>query len=166
MFAEVSSNLARYDGIRYGSVIDGDSLLDVYRNTRSQLLGTEVKRRIILGTYVLSAGYADDYYVKALALREKIKQELRSVYEKYDFILTPTAPNPAFKIGEKIDDPLTLYLEDIYTVSANITGCPAISVPSGFVRVEGKNLPVGIQFMATHGSDRAVLDMARKFEQG
>ena len=166
MPAEVSSNLARYDGIRYGSVVSGDSLLDTYKNTRSQLFGTEVKRRIIIGTYVLSAGYADQYYERALALREKIKQELQDIFVSYDFILTPTAPNPAFKIGEKIDDPLTLYLEDIYTVSANITGFPAISVPSGFVAVEGRNLPVGIQFMGPHGSDRAVLDMAQKFEQG
>ncbi len=165
MFAEVSSNLARYDGIRYGSVAEGDSLLDIYKNSRSQLLGAEVKRRIILGTYVLSAGYADDYYVKALALREKIKQDLREVYKTYDFILTPTAPNPAFKLGEKISDPLTLYLEDIYTVSANITGFPAISVPSGFVTVEDKSLPVGIQFMGRHGEDLAVLDIARIFEE-
>jgi len=165
MPAEVSSNLARYDGIRYGNKQEGKDLLDSYIKTKSQGFGAESKRRIMLGTYVLSAGYDDRFYVNALGLREKMKKEIYALHETYDFIATPTTTSPAFKFGEKTDDPLEMYLEDIFTVSANIVGTPAISVPMGTVSVEGKDLPVGIQFMGGHSKDRQVLDMAQKFEK-
>ena len=164
MPAEVSSNLARYDGIRYGTQVDGDNLLDTYVKTKSQGFGAESKRRIMLGTYILSAGYSDRFYTQALALKEKMKQELDVVYNEYDFVLTPTTPSPAFKFGEKSSDPLEMYLEDIFTVSANIVGVPAISVPMGTVHKDGVDMPVGIQFMGRSGEDSAVLDMAEKFE--
>lgn len=164
MPAEVSSNLARYDGIRYGTQIEGENLLDTYIKTKSQGYGEESKRRIMLGTYLLSAGYADEFYSQALALKEKMKQEIDVIYKTHDFILTPTTPSPAFKFGEKSQDPLAMYLEDIFTVSANIIGTPAISVPMGTVSVEDKEMPVGIQFMGRYKEDSAVLDIAEKFE--
>ncbi len=157
--AEVSSNLARYDGMRYGSKVDGDNLWDTYKKTRGQGFGDEVKRRIMLGTYVLSAGYADKYYEKALALREELKSELAKVYEKYDFILTPTAPVVAPKIGSMEGDPLTEYLMDIFTVTANTAQTCAISIPAKVC--EGK-LPVGVQFMSAQENDDALLDIAKK----
>ncbi len=164
MPAEVSSNLARYDGIRYGKQVLGDTLLDTYVKTKSQGFGAESKRRIMLGTYVLSAGYADKFYTQALALKEKMKQDLEEVYKTYDFVLTPTTPTAAFKFGEKSSDPLQMYLEDIFTVSANIVGVPAISVPMGTVNLDGSDMPVGMQFMGRHSEDLAVLDIAEKFE--
>jgi len=164
MPAEVSSNLARYDGIRYGTQIEGENLLDTYIKTKSQGYGEESKRRIMLGTYLLSAGYADEFYSQALALKEKMKQEIDVIYKTHDFILTPTTPSPAFKFGEKSQDPLAMYLEDIFTVSANIIGTPAISVPMGTVSVEDKEMPVGIQFMGRYKEDSVVLDIAKKFE--
>jgi len=162
MPAEVSSNLARYDGIRYGFKADNtQGLIDEYIKTRSQALGAEAKRRIILGTYVLSAGYSDQYYTKALALREKMKSELNEVFAKYDAIITPTSPIPPFKIGEKSNDPLSMYLADIYTVGANIAGIPGISVPGG---VTLKGLPIGVQFLGAKTKDETLLDLAGKFE--
>ncbi len=159
MPAEVSSNLARLDGIRYGSKVEGENLLQEYVKTRSEGFGAEVKRRMILGTYVLSSGYADAYYDKALALREKIKNDLDEVFGKYDFILTPTTPTTAFAEGEK-EDPVAMYLADIFTVTANITGVPSISIPA-----ETQSLPIGVQYMAAKKDDFKLFDIAKKTEQ-
>ncbi len=154
--AEVSSNMARYDGVRYGEKSEGKDLLADYMQTRGQLLGAEVKRRVMLGTYILSAGYHDAYYKKAMALREELTKDIKKVFETVDVIITPTTPGTAFKIGEKVTDPLELYLADIFTVTANLVGMPAISIPYVSYRDEFGNakydtqngLPVGIQCMA------------------
>ena len=148
MQAEVSSNLARYDGMRYGFSAEGDNLLDVYCRSHGLGFGPEVRRRILLGTYVLSAGYYDAYYNKAVAVRRKITEELEKAFGEVDLIATPTAPTPAWKLGEKTADPLQMYLEDIFTVPANIAGVPAMSIPMGKVKRDGVELPVGLQFMA------------------
>lgn len=148
MPAEVSSNLARFDGIRYGHSHQKGGLRDVYDVSRAEGFGPEVRRRILLGTYVLSSGYYDAYYDKANLVREKIRLDLSKAFQEVDLVLTPTAPTPAFKIGEKTSDPLQMYLADIFTVPANIAGVPAISVPIGTVMREGKALPVGVQLMA------------------
>jgi aspartyl-tRNA(Asn)/glutamyl-tRNA(Gln) amidotransferase subunit A len=155
MPAEASSNLARFDGVRYGLSLKGGSLVDDYAKTRAEGFGPEVRRRIMLGTYVLSAGYYDAYYGKAIAARAELSKEVAGVLETVDAIVTPTAPFPAFNIGEK-SDPLSMYLADIFTVTANLTGNPALSVPMGAVERDGKSLPVGIQFTASHG-DEAML---------
>jgi aspartyl-tRNA(Asn)/glutamyl-tRNA(Gln) amidotransferase subunit A len=165
MPAEVSSNLARYDGMRFGLRKEGSNLLDEYRKTRAEGFGPEVKRRIILGTYVLSAGYYDAFYGKAEDARRMMREELNTVYESVDFIMTPTAPTPAFKIGEKAD-PLSMYLGDIFTVPINLTGVPAVSLPSGTVVRDGVNLPVGIQYIAPHGADKMLFDFGKKFHDG
>ncbi len=157
--AEVSSNTARYDGMRYGLKVEGTDLWETYAKTRGQGFGDEVKRRIMLGTYVLSAGYADKYYEKALALREELKSELKDIFTKYDFIATPTAPVVAPKIGEMAGDPLTEYLMDIFTVTANTAGTPAISVPAGDTK---DGLPMGVQLMAAWEQDDALFDIAKK----
>ena len=149
MPAEVSSNLARYDGIRYGFSKEAERLMEVYTSSRGEGFGKEVRRRILLGTYVLSAGYYDAYYNKAVSVRRMIQGQLREVFTKADVIATPTTTSPAFKLGEKTSDPLKMYLEDIFTVPANIAGIPALSVPTGTLAREGKDLPVGIQFMAS-----------------
>jgi aspartyl-tRNA(Asn)/glutamyl-tRNA(Gln) amidotransferase subunit A len=146
--AEISANLARYDGIRYGYSSEGDNLSEVYLKSRGEGFGPEVKRRILLGTYILSAGYYDAYYNKANSLREIIRKDLEQAFENVDVIVMPTAPTPAYKIGEKSDDPLAMYLGDIFTVTANVAGIPALSVPMGTALVDGKELPLGIQFMA------------------
>ncbi len=161
MPAEVSSNLARYDGVRYGLRVEGDNLLEEYLNSRAAGFGAEVKRRIILGTYVLSAGYYDAYYGKAEQVRVMMREELARVYESVDLIMTPTAPTPAFKIGEK-SDPLSMYLGDIFTVPVNLTGVPAISIPSGTVEREGIALPVGVQYIAPHAGDARLFDFGKK----
>lgn len=161
MPAEVSSNLARYDGIRYGLSVEGDSLLDVYEKTRAEGFGAEVKRRILLGTYVLSAGYYDAYYGKAEAVRELMRQELAEVFEEVDIVLTPSAPTPAFVISE-LADPLSVYKQDIFTVPVNLTGVPAISIPAGTVEREKKQLPVGVQYIAAHGGDARLFDIGKK----
>ena len=148
MPAEASANLARFDGIRYGFSKEADKLMQVYMDSRGEGFGKEVRRRVLLGTYVLSAGYYDAYYNKAVAVRRIIQEELRRAFEEVDVIATPTTPSPAFKIGEKTADPLKMYIEDIFTVTANIAGIPGISVPSGTVMRDGAKLPVGIQFMA------------------
>lgn len=145
MPAEASTNLARFDGVRYGLHVDGDDLLGDYRATRAKGFGPEVRRRIMLGTYVLSAGYYDAFYNKAVMVRELIRRDYEEAFKSVDLIATPTAPNPAFKIGEKTTDPLTMYLEDIFTVPANLTGLPAISVPSGKTET---GLPLGFQLTA------------------
>lgn len=162
MPAEVSSNLARYDGIRYGFVADkASNLLERYTKTRSEGFGSEVKRRIILGTYVLQAGYADKYYTKALALRESLKRDLGEVFGQFDAIITPTAPTPAFRHGEKSANPLEMYVADIYTVPANIAGVPAISVPAG---MREDKLPIGVQLMGAFAGDEQLLQIARELE--
>lgn len=162
MPAESSTNLSRFDGVRFGKRINGDNLLQTYMNSRA-LFGPEVRRRILLGTYVLSAGYYDAYYYKAVSVREAIKDDFKKVFEGVDIIATPTAPTPAFKIGEKISDPVSMYLEDIFTTPANIAGIPALSVPMGEVEKDGKSLPVGIQFMAKEGGESTLFKVGKEF---
>ncbi len=165
--SEVSSNMARFDGIRYGlSQPEAKALLEVYEASRAEGLGAEVKRRIMLGTYTLSAGYYDAYYKKAQAVRKLLRQAFERSFEKVDFIFSPTTPEPAFKIGAKTDDPLTMYLSDIYTVTANLVGVPAISFPMGTVAEEGKPLPVGGQLMAKWYDEEGMLNCADAFERG
>jgi len=174
MPCEVSSNLARFDGIRFGQSVGAESektgedltLRDIYFKSRAKYLGKEVKRRIMLGTYCLSAGYYDQYYLKAQKVRALIKKELEDIFKKVDVILGPTTPTPAFKIGEKTENPLAMYLADIYTVTANIAGLPAISVPCGTIEEDGKNLPVGMQLMGKWFDEETLLNAAHVFEQG
>lgn len=164
MPAEVSSNLARFDGVKYGLHIDGgDNLLQDYLKTRGAGFGPEVRRRILIGTYVLSTGYHDAYYNKALMLRQKISEDFTKAFSEVDLIVTPTTPSPAFKIGEKANDPLSMYLADIFTVTANIVGIPAISVPSGTVQKENVSLPLGLQFMAPHDCENELFEAGKKF---
>jgi aspartyl-tRNA(Asn)/glutamyl-tRNA(Gln) amidotransferase subunit A len=160
--AEASSNLARYDGVRYGLRVDDDSLLAMYRKTRGAGFGPEVKRRIVLGTYVLSAGYYDAYYLKGQKVRALIAQDFRDAYQKVDVIVTPTSPVPAFKLGERTADPLQMYLADIYTVTGSLAGVPGISVPCG--KICGK-LPVGLQIFGPAFGEARVLQLAHAFEQ-
>ena len=160
--AEASSNLARYDGVRYGLRVDDDSLLAMYRKTRGAGFGAEVKRRIVLGTYVLSAGYYDAYYLKGQKVRALIAQDFRDAFTKVDAILTPTSPVPPFKLGERTDDPLQMYLADIYTVTGSLAGVPGISVPCG--KIDGK-LPVGLQIFGPPFGETRVLQLADAFEQ-
>ena len=162
MPAEVSSNMARYDGIRYGYKADNaENLLADYVNSRSQGFGAEVKRRILLGTYLLSKGYADQYYARALAIRESIKSDLDSLFDRYDAVLTPTSPVLPFELGEKTDDPLAMYLADIFTVSANIGMIPAISVPAS---TSAEGLPIGMQLMGKRNNDAELLTIAEVLE--
>ncbi|HSE35192.1 MAG TPA: Asp-tRNA(Asn)/Glu-tRNA(Gln) amidotransferase subunit GatA [Candidatus Paceibacterota bacterium] len=163
--AEVSANLARYDGIRYGHSAEGARLIDVYLRSRGEGFGREVRRRIMLGTYVLSAGYYDAYYNKAIAVGRKITAELADAFKKVDVVMTPTSPVPAWKIGERANDPLAMYLADIFTVPANIAGLPAISVPAGSVARDGIDLPVGVQFMADTFAEDTVFCAARELER-
>jgi aspartyl-tRNA(Asn)/glutamyl-tRNA(Gln) amidotransferase subunit A len=160
--AEASSNLARYDGVRFGLRVEGDSLLSMYRKTRGAGFGAEVKRRIVLGTYVLSAGYYDAYYLKGQKVRALIAKDFRDAFEKVDALVTPTSPVPAFRIGERSNDPLQMYLADIYTVTGSLAGVPGISVPCG--KVEGK-LPVGLQIFGSPFAESRVLQLAHAFEQ-
>lgn len=163
MPAEVSSNMARYDGIKYGSKIDGANLIEGYFKTRGGLIGGEVKRRILLGTYVLSAGYADEYYNKAWQVRNLIKKDFEKAFEKVDAVVMPTSPVPAFKIGERAENPLQMYLADIFTIFANLVGVPAMSVPDGFVQREGINLPTGFQIIAPHLQEKRIFKLAEHF---
>lgn len=166
--AEASANLARYDGVKYGFRAGMDSgaakqdLIEMYEQTRSQGFGPEVKRRIILGTYVLSSGYYDAYYLKAQRVRTLLKRDFDEAFRKCDCIMTPTSPTCAFKVGEKSDDPLQMYLSDIFTISVNLAGIPAISVPCGFSE---KKLPVGLQLMGKHFDEETILRAAYAFEQ-
>jgi len=161
--AEASSNLARYDGVRYGLRIDDPKdLLGLYEKTRQNGFGNEVKRRIMLGTYGLSAGYYDAYYLKALKVRRLIKEDFDKAFEEVDAILTPTSPSVAFKIGEKTKEPLKMYLSDIYTISANLAGIPAISLPCGFSK---KGLPIGIQFMARPFAEELLFQIGGTFQK-
>jgi aspartyl-tRNA(Asn)/glutamyl-tRNA(Gln) amidotransferase subunit A len=161
--SEASSNLARYDGVKYGFRNPGNTdLMDMYRSTRSRGFGPEVQRRIIIGTYCLSAGYYDAYYGKASQVRTLITQDFKKAYESCDVILCPVAPTAAFKIGEIVDDPLTMYLSDIFTLSANLAGIPGMSVPCGF---SSEGLPVGLQIMGSHFNEEMILKVAYGFEQ-
>ncbi len=162
MPAEVSTNLARFDGVRYGLSLKGDSLWEDYAKTRGVGFGPEARRRIMLGTYVLSSGYYDAYYGKATAARAQLSAEVARALEEVDVIATPSAPPPpAPKLGENVSDPLTMYLLDIFTVTANLTGNPAVSLPMGTVLREGKGLPVGIQFTAAHGDEAGLFTAGR-----
>jgi len=160
--SEASSNLARYDGVKYGLRVEGKDLLDMYMKTRSRGFGAEVKRRIMLGTYSLSAGYYDAYYKKALQVRNLIRKDFESAFKEVDFIVTPTSPSPAFKIGEKVEDPLQMYLSDIFTISVNLAGLPAISIPCGFSL---KGLPIGFQIIGKPFDERGILQLAYAYEQ-
>jgi aspartyl-tRNA(Asn)/glutamyl-tRNA(Gln) amidotransferase subunit A len=161
--SEASSNLARYDGVKYGyRDKEKTYLMDMYKSTRSKGFGPEVQRRILLGTYSLSAGYYDAYYRKASQVRTLIIDDFKKAFTTCDVILSPVAPTPAFKIGEKVDDPLTMYLSDIFTLSANLAGIPGISVPCGF---SSEGLPVGFQIMARHFDEGKLLKVAYNFEQ-
>ena len=161
--AEASSNLARYDGVRYGyRTEDPEDLREMYRRTREEGFGAEVKRRIMLGTYVLSSGYYDAYYLKAQQVRTLIKRDFIEAFEKCDAVLTPTTPTPAFRLGEKTDDPLSMYLSDIYTCMANLAGIPAISVPCG---LSSQGLPVGFQLMGAHWNEPTLFRLAHAYEQ-
>ena len=161
--SEASSNLARYDGVKYGfRDKDSNNLIGMYRNTRSKGFGAEVQRRIIIGTYCLSAGYYDAYYGKAMQVRTLIMEDFKSAFDRCDVILSPVAPTPAFKIGENIDDPLTMYLSDIFTISANLAGIPGISVPCGF---SSTGLPIGLQILGKHFDEEKLFQVAYQFEQ-
>src|SRR6058998_1290698 len=160
--AEASSNLARYDGVRYGHRAKEKGLLEMYMKTRQEGFGAEVKRRIMLGTYALSAGYYDAYYGKAQAVRTLIKQDFDSAFEKVDVILAPTAPKTAFKIGENVNDPLAMYLEDVFTLPASLAGVPAISLPCG---LSSRKLPIGLQIIGRPFEEEKVLRAAYAYEQ-
>lgn len=159
--AEISSNLARYDGIRYGLSVDAPDLLGVYQKTRAAGFGKEVKRRILVGTYVLSSGYYDAYYGKAEQVRGLMRAELVETFKSVDIILTPTAPTPAFKFKEQAD-PISMYRQDIFTVPVNLTGVPALTFPMGRVEREGKSLPVGVQYIAPHGADQLLFALGKE----
>jgi aspartyl-tRNA(Asn)/glutamyl-tRNA(Gln) amidotransferase subunit A len=159
--AEASSNLARFDGVQYGARKEEDNLLQMYQLTRTQGFGQEVKRRIMLGTYVLSAGYYEAYYLKAQQVRTLIKEDFDHAFQQVDVIITPTYPQPAFRIGEKIDHPLSLYLADIFTVPANLAGLPAISIPCG---TSQEGLPIGLQILGKNFAEEVILKVAYIFE--
>ncbi len=159
--AEASSNLARYDGVRFGPRVESDSLISMYRKTRGAGFGAEVKRRIVLGTYVLSAGYYDAYYLKGQKVRALIAEDFRKAFTQVDTIVTPTSPVPPFKLGERTSDPLQMYLADIYTVTGSLAGLPGISVPCGKI---GGELPVGLQIFGSAFGEAKVLQLAQAFE--
>jgi aspartyl-tRNA(Asn)/glutamyl-tRNA(Gln) amidotransferase subunit A len=160
--SEASSNLARYDGVKYGLRAEGKDLMDMYMNTRAQGFGTEVKRRIMLGTYALSSGYYEAYYKKAQQVRTLIKKDFEEAFREVEVIVTPTSPTAAFKIGEKTADPLQMYLSDIFTISVNLAGVPGISVPCGFT---SNNLPIGLQIIGRHFDEENILKVAYAYEQ-
>jgi len=160
--AEASSNLARYDGVKYGFRSEGQNLIDMYEKTRSEGFGNEVKRRIMIGTYVLSSGYYDAYYLKAQKVRRLIKNDFDEAYKKVDAILTPSTPSSAFKIGEKTNDPVSMYLNDIFTVPVNLAGLPAISIPAGF---DFKGYPLGLQIIGKAFDEQNILNIAFSMEQ-
>jgi len=160
--AEASTNLSRYDGVKYGYRTEkSDNLVNMYENTREEGFGEEVKRRIILGTFVLSSGYYDAYYLKGQKVRTLIKQDFENALGQCDVIASPVTPYPAFKLGEKLDDPLQMYLADIYTISANLAGIPAMSIPCGFA----EGLPVGLQLMSRHFDEESLITVGHKFQQ-
>ena len=159
--AEASSNLARFDGVRYGLRVDGSNLREMYQKTRGQGFGAEVKRRIMLGTYALSSGYYDAYYLRAQKVRSLITRDFTAAFEKVDVIVTPTSPSPAFRIGERIDDPMAMYLSDIYTVTGDLAGVPAISIPCG---TTSEGLPIGLQIFGPPFAEARILHLAQAFE--
>ena len=159
--AEASSNLARYDGVRYGFRSKGNDLIEMYENTRGEGFGREVKRRILIGTYVLSSGYYDAYYLKAQKVRSMIKKDFDDVYKEVDAILTPTAPSSAFAIGEKTSDPISMYLNDVFTVPTNLAGLPGISIPAGY---DQNNLPLGLQVIGRHFDEQKILNISYALE--
>ena len=163
MPAEVSSNLARFDGIKYGLHAEGGNLTEDYFKTRAQGFGPETRRRIILCTYVLSTGYHYAYYDKANVVKAMLAEDFKKAFASVDIILTPTTPSPAFKIGEKTEDPVQMYLADIFTVTANLVGTPALSVPSGFSLQDGKKLPLGIQLTSPHGREDLLFACGKEF---
>jgi aspartyl-tRNA(Asn)/glutamyl-tRNA(Gln) amidotransferase subunit A len=161
--SEASANLSRFDGVRYGHRTDNaETLIEMYKQTRAEGFGDEVKRRIMLGTFSLSSGYYDAYYKKAQKVRTLIKKDFEDVFEKYDVIVGPTTPTPAFKIGEKVDDPLTMYANDILTIPVNLAGVPGISVPCGFA---ANGLPLGLQMIGKHFDESTIYRAAHAFEQ-
>ncbi|HHT9140076.1 MAG TPA: amidase family protein, partial [Candidatus Tripitaka californicus] len=161
--AEASSNLARYDGVRYGyRAANTQNIIEMYSRSRVEGFGREVKRRIMLGTYALSSGYYEAYYLKASKVRNLIRQDFSSAFEAVDLILCPTSPTPAFKLGERLANPLEMYLSDVYTIPANLAGIPAISIPCGFTR---ENLPIGLQLMARPFEEAGLLQVARAYER-
>jgi aspartyl-tRNA(Asn)/glutamyl-tRNA(Gln) amidotransferase subunit A len=162
VFAEISSNLARYDGIRYGMSVKDENIIKGYFKTRTEGFGPEVRRRILLGTYVLSSGYYDAYYNKANLVRDMLREEFAKAFNEVDAIAMPTSPVPAFKIGEKSHDPLSMYLADIFTVPVNIVGIPAMSIPSG---VTPENLPLSLQLLAPHFAESTLFTIGRDFEK-
>jgi aspartyl-tRNA(Asn)/glutamyl-tRNA(Gln) amidotransferase subunit A len=165
--AEASSNLSRYDGVRYGHrAAEYDDLMDMYMKSRAEGFGAEVKRRILIGTYVLSAGYYDAYYLKAQQIRRLIAQDFTEAFKQCDVIMGPTAPSTAFKAGEKADDPVAMYLQDVYTIATNLAGLPGMSIPAGFSPSEdGKPLPVGLQLMGNYFDEARMLDVAHAYQQ-
>jgi aspartyl-tRNA(Asn)/glutamyl-tRNA(Gln) amidotransferase subunit A len=165
--AEASSNLARYDGVRYGARVDGEALTEMYEDTRAQGFGAEVKRRIMLGTYALSSGYYEAYYGRAQRVRTKIAEDFAKAFERFDFVVTPTAPTVAFELGAKTDDPLAMYLNDYCTVPMSLAGIPAISIPAGLAQPDGggPDLPVGFQIAGPAFSDSRILDAAYPLER-
>jgi aspartyl-tRNA(Asn)/glutamyl-tRNA(Gln) amidotransferase subunit A len=160
--AEASSNLARYDGVRFGARVDGEDLIDLYERSRAAGFGAEVKRRIMIGTYVLSAGYYDAYYLRAQKIRALILRDFQQAFETVDAILTPTAPTAAFAMGEKMDDPVTMYLNDVFTVPASLAGVPAMSVPAG---LNGEGLPLGLQVIGKHFDEETVFAVSGALER-
>ena len=161
--AEASSNLARYDGVRYGyRAPEYADLLDLYKKSRAQGFGAEVKRRILIGTYVLSHGYYDAYYIQAQRVRRLIARDFAEVFKRCDVIMGPTSPTTAFRIGEKMGDPVQMYLNDIYTIPANLAGLPGLSVPCG---LDGKGLPVGLQIMGNYFAEARMLGIAHQYQQ-
>ena len=160
--AEASSNLARYDGVKYGHRAKGKNLIEMYENTRSEGFGNEVKRRILIGTYVLSSGYYDAYYLKAQKVRQLIKNDFDKAFNDVDAILTPSTPSSAFKIGDKSDDPVSMYLNDIFTVPVNLSGLPAISVPAGY---DKNNLPLGLQLIGKAFDEQTILNLSLAIEK-
>jgi aspartyl-tRNA(Asn)/glutamyl-tRNA(Gln) amidotransferase subunit A len=162
LFAEISSNMARYDGIRYGLSIPDENVIKGYFTSRSEGFGEEVRRRILLGTYVLSSGYYDAYYNKANLVREMLREEFAAIFENVDAVAMPTSPIPAFNIGEKSHDPLAMYLADIFTVPVNIVGVPAISIPSGTTSAK---LPLSLQLLAPHFREDILFTIGKDFEK-
>jgi len=165
MPCELSSNLARYDGVKYGHSAKADTLYENYLKSRAEGFGAEIRRRVMIGAYSLSAGYYDAYYLQAQKVRTKIKEDFNSVFKQVNCIVGPVSPSPAWKIGDKVEDPLEMYLMDIYTVSANIVGIPGISVPCGFVQKDGKDLPVGLQILGKHFDEETILQVAHNYEK-
>ena len=164
--AEASANLARFDGVRYGYRAENPSdLMDLYGRTRGEGFGAEVKRRIILGTYVLSSGYYDAYYLRAQKVRELIRRDFARAFETVDAIVSPTSPVPAFKFGERTADPLQMYLADIFTNAGNLAGICGISIPCGFAEVDGKRLPIGLQLQGKAMDEAQILQIAYAYEQ-